>query len=1043
MIKTLINRPIVIIVLMILMALFGILSLKSLPYQLTPKVTRPIITIQTTWSGATPYEIEREIIQRQEQALKGIDNLVSLYSNARNSRAFIALEFSINTNLTQVMLEVSNKLNEVKGYPDNIDKPIIRATGEDTSPIVRMMLISLDKNKNVRQYRTFFNEQIIQYFERIEGVAEVFFPSGDNREMHIILDYQKLAAYNLSIDSIINTLERENVNISAGIMNYGRKSYRIRTNAEYKTPQMIADTILWSDGLKRVRIKDIAEVKEGYSTKTTASLYNGKEALSIFIKPTADANVLDLTNQVEKVFLSLNAGILAKEHLKLEWMYDQRDYIKQAIALVQQNIFIGAFLACGILLIFLRSITSTFIIALSIPLSIFGAFIIMSALNRTLNVVSLAGISFAVGMLVDSSIVVLENIHRHTKMNKPLFQAINDGTTEVIGGLIASVLTTIAIFIPIIRIQEEAGQLFKDIALAASSAVAFSLFVSLIVIPTLYYQIHKITPKFQTIPLKPLNTISQCLQNFGDKCVALIMFFVQKCLQNTKNKILTILTLTSLPLLLGYILFPKMEYLPQGNQNFILSILNPPPGLSYNERQKIGEMLFTCLQPYLKENGFKGNEKMPPIHNIFYLGSESNMLFGLRSTEITRASELIPLARECIATIPGISGNTSQAGIFERRGGAGRSIDVNISGENLESIIATALELQKIIFETFGTQTQIRPIPSLELLYPEFNLYPNNDRLKAVGLDSRSFGIALDVLMDGRKIAEYKEEGRNNIDLILKTQKSQISSPEELHRSLIYTPNGGILPLSSLALQKLEYGINEIRHLETNRTITLQINPPQNITLQEAMDKIEKELLEKLRNNGFLGDNKLTLGGNANQLTKIRLALEGGFILAVFIIYLLMAALYEDFIYPFIILFTIPLALSGGILGLWVVDTFLIKQSLDVLTMLGFIILVGIVVNNAILIIYQSLHNIRIYGMDYQKAIIEAIRVRIRPIYMSSLTSLFGMLPLVLAPGAGSEIYRGLGAVILGGLALSTFLTIFLIPCLLSFFITKEKKYVL
>ncbi|MDE5602498.1 MAG: efflux RND transporter permease subunit, partial [Helicobacter sp.] len=504
MIKTLISRPIVIIVLMILIALFGILSLKFLPYQLTPKVAYPIISIQTTWSGATPYEIEREIIQRQEQALKGIDNLVSLQSYSRNGRASIALEFSIGTNLTQAMLEVSNKLNEIKGYPDNMDKPIIRATGEDTSPIVRMMLISLDKNKNVRQYRTFFNEQIIQYFERIDGVAEVFFPSGDNREMHIILDYQKLAAHHLSIDSIINALERENVNISAGIMNYGRKSYRIRTNAEYKTPEMISETILWSDGLKRVKIKDIAEVKEGYSNQTTASLYNGKEALSIFIKPTADANVLDLTERIEEVFFNLNTGILAKEHLKLEWVYDQRGYIQQAINLVQQNIFAGAFLACGILLIFLRSLTSTFIIALSIPLSIFGTFIIMAALDRTLNVVSLAGIAFAVGMLVDSSIVVLENIDRHIKMNKPLFQAVSDGTLEVIGGLIASVLTTIAIFIPIIRIQEEAGQLFKDIAIAASSAVAFSLLVSIIVIPTLCYQTHKITQKFKITPLKPL-----------------------------------------------------------------------------------------------------------------------------------------------------------------------------------------------------------------------------------------------------------------------------------------------------------------------------------------------------------------------------------------------------------------------------------------------------------------------------------------------------------------------------------------------------------
>ncbi len=1036
MIEKIINRPVVVIVGMILVTLFGILSLQSMPYQLTPKVTRPIISVSTSWNGATPYEIEREIIERQEQVLKGIDNLVSLESRSRNARGYITLEFNIGTNLTEALLDVSNKLDEVKGYPDDMDRPIIRATGDDTSPIVRMALVS--DSKNVREYRTFFNEKVIQYLERIDGVAEVNFPSGDDRQMHIILDYQKLAAYDLTIDSIINALERENVNISAGTMNYGRKAYRIRTTAEYKTPQMIAETIIWSDGVKRVKISDIAVVKEGFENKVAASFYNGKESLSVFIKPNADANVLELTNKVEEVFEELNNGILKKEGLRLEWVNDQRGYITQAVDLVKSNIIIGAFLACGILFIFLRSLTSTLIIAISMPLSVFGTFIIMAGLDRTLNVVSLAGISFAVGMLVDSAIVVLENIDRHRKMGKTPIQAVSDGTKEVVGGLVASVLTTVAIFIPIIKVQEEAGQLFRDIAIASSSTVGLSLFVSLIVIPTLSYQVNQRTTTLT--PPKFLTTLTQKFIDFGNYCVKWIMFFVYKSMQSTKNKIFTIFSLTFLSLALSYFLFPKMEYLPQGNQNFIFSRLNLPPGLSYEERKKIGEILYDCTKDYYAFNGYKGSATLPPIDDMYYFANETGMQFGMRSTEETRASELIPLAKTCMAQIPGITGNASQQGIFERRSGQGRSIDVDISGTDLDKIIITALELQRIIFETFGEKTQISPRPSLEMLYPEINLYPNGERLKAVGLDSRSFGIAVDVLMDGKKISEYKEEGREKIDLILKTQESQITSPEELYLASIYTPEGGILPISSLAIQKLEYGINEIRHLERDRTITLQINPPKNITIQETMEIIESKVVEKLKNSGALGENKIRLSGTADQLTKIRAALEGRFILAILITYLLMAALYEDFIYPLIILFTIPLAFGGGVLGLWLTDKLIANQPLDVLTMLGFIILVGTVVNNAILIVYQSLHNIRLYGFNHHEAILNAVQVRIRPIYMSTLTSLFGMLPLVIAPGAGSEIYRGLGAVILGGLGLSTFLTLFLIPCLLSFFIKKEVK---
>ncbi|MDE5592288.1 MAG: efflux RND transporter permease subunit, partial [Helicobacter sp.] len=694
--------------------------------------------------------------------------------------------------------------------------------------------------------------------------------------------------------------------------------------------------------------------------KTTASFYNGKEALSVFIKPNADANILDLTNQVEEVFLKINKDILSKEGLKLEWAYDQRDYIQQAITLVQKNIMIGGLLACCILLIFLRSFTSMLVIAVSMPLSIFGTFIIMAAFDRTLNVVSLAGISFAVGMLVDSSIVVLENIYRHTQMEKPVFQAIVDGTTEVIAGLIASVLTTIAIFIPILKMQEESGQLFRDIALATSSAVGFSLLVSIVIIPTLYYQANKFTQKLNHHPLTSLkffDNLSNKLANFGNILIDWIMFVVYKCLKNSKNKILTIIGLTSLSLGVSYFLFPKAEYLPQGNQNFIFSILNPPPGLSYKERENIGKDIFECLAPYLAENGFQGTLATPPIDNIIYIGSQSNLFFGMRSTDITRAKDLIPIARACIDKIPGIKGVSNQIGIFDRRGGQGKNIDVDISGNNLESIIQTTKALQTIIAETFGEETQIIPRPSLELLYPEINLYPNSDKLKTVGLDARSFGIIIDVLMGGRKISEYKEEGREKIDLILKVKDFQINSPEDLYRSLIYTQDAGILPIHTLSELKLEYGMNDIRHSERNRTMSLQVNPPHNMTIEEAIDLLENQALSKLENDNALGDNKITLSGSADSLTKIRTALQGGFLLAIFIIYLLMAALYEDFIYPFIILFTIPLAIGGGILGLWLVDSFLAHQALDILTMLGFIILVGIVVNNAILIIYQALHN--------------------------------------------------------------------------------------
>ncbi|RAX57172.1 acriflavin resistance protein [Helicobacter monodelphidis] len=1042
MIEEYIRRPVVVIVGMILLVLFGFMALMTMPYQLTPKVTRPIISISTSWSGATPYEIEREIIERQENVLKGLDGLESMESRSRNGSGRLTLEFSISTPLNQAMLDVSNKLSEVKGYPDDIDRPIIRATGEDVEAVVYMILKTINSDENVREYRTFFNEEIAAYFERIPGVAEVDMPGGEDREMHIILDSQKLAAYDLRISDVINALENANINIAAGTMNYGQKAYRVRSVAEYKTPEAVAETIVWGDGRRRIKISDIAIVRAGFESPSTVTLHNFQTSLGVGIKPTSDANTLELTNAVEEVFHKLNNGILKNNGLYLEWMSDQRDYIVEAINLVQSNILTGAILACLVLFVFLRSLTSTLTIAIAMPLSIFGTFMVMASLGRTLNVISMAGVSFAVGMLVDSAIVVLENIERHKSLGKNSLEAVRDGTKEVLGGLIASVLTTIAIFIPVITIKDEAGQLFRDIAITASAAVCFSLFVSIIVIPTLSYQTLLMLDKIKNKKEKSKTIgkiISDKIISFGNMLVEMIMFFVRLAMKNLFSRLLTIVAFTLFSCILSYLLFPKMEYLPKGNQNLLVARLNPPPGTSYEERLNVGRMIFDYTKDYFEKEGFEGNATIPAISQLYFIGSESTMRFTVRSSDPSRPATLIPLLRESMANIPGMSGSVSQPGVFAR-GGGGREIDVDISGYNLESIITTAQVLQENIQKFLGEGTQIRATPSLEVLYPEINFYPISERLKAVGLSAKEFGIALDVLMDGRKISEYKEEGRQSIDLILKAHSEILKSPEELYNASIYTPDGGIVPISSLSMQRLEYGTSEIRHFERNRTITLIVSPPEHIPLEQAMEIIQTEVLDSLKAENALGDNQIHLSGNADKLTKIRLALQYGFLLAVLIIYLLMAALYEHFIYPLIILFTVPLAVAGGVLGIWLVNYFLVPQSLDVLTMLGFIILVGIVVNNAILIVYQSLHNVRLYGMAVKEGIIDAVRVRIRPIYMSTLTSLFGMLPLVVAPGAGSEIYRGLGAVILGGLGFSTVITIFVIPCLLSFFLKAKKN---
>jgi HAE1 family hydrophobic/amphiphilic exporter-1 len=1023
-----IEKPVTVIVGVALVVLFGLIGLLSMPYQLSPTVTEPEITVTTTWLGASPYEIEREIIEEQEKVLKGIPGVVEMESSSFNNQGIITLRFKIGTDVDDALLRVSNKLDEVPSYPENVEKPVINATGTATSPVIWMIFKTTDNNPNsINTYRTYFENEIRQYLERVEGVADLFIAGGTKKEMHIIVKPEKLAAYGLTINDLINVLKAENINISAGNMEVGRRNYRIRTVAEFNSPEEIKKIVIKSTGQRRITVADIANVGFGYAKFRDAMMQNAKEGIAIGVKPEPETNILELTDRVEDTVKWINKEKLKPKRLYLDWVYDQRPYIRGAIGLVRKNIFIGGSLAVIVLLIFLRSISSTVVAASAIPISVIGTFIFMNALGRSLNVVSLAGIAFAVGMLVDSAIVVLENIDRHRKMGKSPFEAAYHGTREVWGAILASTLTTVAVFLPVIFVKEEAGQLFRDIAIAITFAITLSLFVSVSVIPMFSKQLFGLSESTTT-------SKETLLTRTGKSLVEIIMKLVGNAIKNWRTRIITVLSLTVLAVLTAMLLLPKMEYLPQGNRNLVISILIPPPGLSYKERKEIGKQIFSFVNPYIG----KDHNGYPGIKNMFYVGSEWVMLFGATSIHEQRAGELVPLFMKTINNIPGMMGVSNQAGIFQTRLGRGRTIEVDISGEDMNQVIQVAGVMFGIIKKEIPN-AQIRPIPSLELLYPEVRLLPLRDRLKALGMSARDFGIALDVLMDGRKIGDFKQEGQKKIDLVLKASERDISTPEELYNALMVTPGGKIVPVSSLSELVRTTGITEIRHLERRRTITLQVTPPFTIPLQEAMEVINSKVITPLKNQGMLQGVEVRQSGVADKLTETREALQWNFILAAIIAYLLMAALFGNFIYPLIIMFTVPLAAAGGFIGLRLVNILIKPQPLDILTMLGFVILIGVVVNNAILIVHQALNNIRYHRMDYKEAVLDSTKTRLRPIYMSAFTSIFGMLPLVISPGPGSELYRGLGSVIIGGIALSTVFTVFVIPSLLMFVIKMEK----
>jgi hydrophobic/amphiphilic exporter-1 (mainly G- bacteria), HAE1 family len=1024
-IKFSIQKPVTIVVLSLLILLFGFLALDKLPYRLTPNVVQPQISVKTLWQGASPYEVEREIIQKQEEMLKSTPNLEEYLSTSADNYGEVTLTFAIGTNMNQAMLDVSNKLAQVDRYPQNVDKPILSSSGANASPVVWLGFVTLEDNtKDIDTYKTYLDNEISEQFERLNGVAALFETGGRVEEVHISLDMQKLASYKLTIDQVVAKIEVENSDISAGSVDISRRSYRVRTTAAFKTKASLENLTIIDSGQGEVKLRDIAIIEKTYAKKYKTifqmrpDLEVPQKAVVIGIRPESNTNIVDLTDRIEVLYNKLNAGVLKEQGLEIKWLHDKRDYIKDAISLVQNNILIGAILATIILLLFLRSIVATTVVAFAIPISIIATFIILFALERSLNTISLAGISFAVGMLLDSAIVVLENIDRHRKMGKGFFESAYEGTSEVWGALIASALTTIAVFVPVIFLEDEAGQLFKDIALAVTAAITFSLFVSISLIPMFWKQLmnFKATHKEHMTPGKP-----SLLVRFGFSISHFLMAIVSWSLKHTRNQLIVITSLILFSIGSIYTLFPKMEYLPQGNQNFIMNLLIPPPGLSYEEGKGIGETLLTGLKPHFgtPEDDSAG------IARMFYVAAGDFILSGAVASDPERVKELLPLLRQNVNQFPGIYGISMQSSIFSRGIGKGRSIDIDISGHSIEALAKSGGELFGRIKEIIPG-AQIRPQPSIELLYPEVRIVPNRSTLTQLGLNSTQLGFYSDVILDGRKISEYKEEGKYAIDILLKSLH-QVDTPETLLERQIATPSGELVPLSMLASLQHSYGISSIRHYDGKRTITLQVTPPLTMTLEEAMETIDQNILQGFSQNGVA----LTLSGEASKLTQTIGNMQFNLIVALIIIYLLLSALFSNFIYPLVILFTVPLATAGGFIGLWLTNKFVATQPLDVLTMLGFIILIGIVVNNAILIVHQALNHIKKESMEYKEAILASTRSRLRPIFMSSLTSVFGMLPLVLMPGSGSEFYRGLGSVITGGLAFSTLFTIFLTPVLL------------
>lgn len=1111
-----INNPVKVAVGVLLLVLFGVMAFFEMPVELTPKVEKQWLSVSTIWPGAGPEEIEREIIYEQERQLNAIPGMQEITSSSYNSRGRVMMNFDVHTDMNEALVKVNSRLQQVSQYPQTALEPTIFSGTDDSNSVATFNVIPrppedrqlrefgaehpdladivdelqrispptlllqelvkqsdqhpelktlLPKNMDIVSHSRFIEDYIAAALGRVEGVARTWVWGGQQDEMRVTLDPSKLAVLNLTLSDVRNTLRARNQDAPAGQLNQGKRRFDVRVMGRYSTPEQIRQEVLTVIDDTPVTIGDIAEVElKRRSLRDSAASHFATRSLRMRVIKEPGANLLEVMDEIRRVSRELNDGVLRQKGLLLYQTYDDTEYVTAAMTSVRFNMMLGALLTTAVLLLFLRSGRSTLIVGTAIPVSIVGTFLCLRLLGRTLNVVSMAGMSFAIGMLVDNAVVVLENIYRHHQQGDPPIEAARRGTTEVWGATLASTLTTLAVFIPILFVREEAGQLFRDIALAISCGVGLSLLVSVIVIPTAAARMLRHTAR--TIDSADSGSLSLggrihkaatgllAPVDWMARTVTRVVIWLNRRIQaSTVLQLLSVILFVGGGVALSWAMVPPVEYLPNGNRNSVRVRLVPPPGYNVAQIQAVGDAMYERMQPYIAQYDKSTNEGKLSTEKQSQGESDRDLsiadyTFGAfggkgyistKATDPQRAHELVDLLKSMTGSIPGVQGYVNQTGLFQGGWGtSAREIELHIVGPDLNRLVSLGAEVRSQILELLPGSSAY-PRPTLEMGKPELRVETDKVRVAEAGLTTDEIGYTVDAYIESAFADKYLLDGEE-IDLSVALQNDQIDGLP-LEEIPIPTATGEILPLSALASVELASGLDSIWHIDRQRAITLSIAPPDDVPLATAIETIEREIVAPLEQSGDLdGLYRIDLSGSADQLRQTWSALRLNFLIAVLITYLLMAALFESWSYPLVIMVSLPLAAVGGILGLRLVGLFTL-QHLDILTMLGFVILVGTVVNNAILIVHQALNYMRRDAMPAERAVVESVATRIRPIFMTTITTTFGLLPLVVVNGAGAELYRGLGSVVLGGLIVSTVFTLFLVPSLFSLMHSVMRLY--
>jgi len=1007
------DNPAALLAAAVLLFVLGILGIISLPIQMLPNLEYPEININTSWRNAAPQEVEANIVEPQETVLRQVPGVVELSSDVRAGNGNVHLVFDVGTDLQQAMLDVLNALNRAEEAPPDADEPSIQVGGWDF-PVATLLVHPriATPGTDITQFQRVIEAEVEPALLQIDGVQRVNLNSQRDSLVLINFDPYRAAALGVQVTDIANTVTRA-FNTTGGLASVGRRQYTVRFLGGFDLDEL-GELVVARPNNQPVRLREVAEITTDLYPRGGFVYRTGFPAYYIAVQGKYGANTVSILDDINTLIADLNAGPLAEEELQIVLSFDASVHIRRAIGLVNGNLVLGVFLALGVLWWFLRGWRTTLLIATTIPFSLLSSLLVLSLLGRSLNVVSLAGLAFAVGLVLDAAIIVQENIVRLRQDGMLPAAAAREGPSQVVGALFASTITSIAIFLPILFMEGLEGQLFADHALTLSVAVATSFVAAITVLPVASNIFHG--------DELDVDRLGELWDRITNRIVSLT--------RTPQLRATWIVSLLLAPVLLTWLLAPKLDFLPQADSDGVEVFFSMPEGipLSTIEEELVLEVI-DRLQPHVDGDAGPGIRG----YNLYSWGSNATGIY-IYPQDPREAPELIEKLRdEILVGLPGARPFVSRASLLNIGISGGRNIDIDLQGPELTALMSAAKIGRDAMNERFSDWS-VRALPGVSLSKPELQLVPDDLRITQAGLDRGAIADAVRAFTGGLSAGRYFD-GNESKDVLI--WSGAWDTPEELAGVPIFTPQSGIQVIGELADIERTVGPTQLRRVNGQRTVTLQVLPPPDMTIEDALDTIRGEIGPLLRD-ALPDDAEIFYRGTADQLDGAVTDMSRNFILAILILALIMAAMFRSIRDSLIVLLVMPLAVVGGVIGLRILNLFT-YQSLELLTMIGFIILLGLVVNNAILLVHQTRAAER-DGFNRADAVAQAIRIRTRPIFMSTLTSICGMLPLMLVPGAGSDIYRGLATVIVGGMSVSAVFTLLLLPSILRLGESRQAK---